>query len=442
MRALKALILLSAAAVCAAAETRLEVIAPSNVFAGSKLRAKVIVRMDAAPVSFSHLYVEQMPAGVAMSYAHLAPLHRCAKDGRSFVYNVQPGSAFLVEVEAGAEPGRREAVIAMRLQPSAGGGVATAPGEAVELRIPYRAVSLRGALPPLDITRWESLAVSLGRKWCDGRTYGFGNESEVWYYDGARVYFQLADWTGDKSWEACAFAIAAQYRDNLLSRNGGIQGWRVFPHGLVMAYERSGDDSYRQAALLMARNSTFAARAGDPNDEYIRETAYMVQAWIAAERLGEPRRPELARAVDYLLGHFDRLFVTGSFRLHQTFFDGLAAEALIAWYEHSGDPRVVPAVRSMLDWLWEHGWDSEAGRMVYNPEPPGARCPNSCQSYGRRWLNLILPAYGWYWAVTGDREYIRRGDELWGWALEDEISWSGKEYSQNYRWSFDYLRWR
>lgn len=95
----------------------------------------------------------------------------------------------------------------------------------------------------------------------------------------------------------------------------------------------------------------------------------------------------------------------------------------------------------MLDWIWEFGWRSD-GRMVYNPEPLGPRCDNSCQSWGRVWINLVVPAYGWYYSVTGDREYIRRGDELWKWALADDISYSGKIFSQNYRWSFDYLRWR
>lgn len=416
---------------------------PHHVFAGSTMHTKVYVQMDAPPAVFSHLYVDAIraPEGVSvdLSYPH-APLHTAG--GRQLVYNVQPGSVFVVAVTV-PFIARGEVEIDMQLQPGGSGSlpktVDGCPPVFTTLKIPF--VSQLPARASIDLSKWESEMLTLGRKWCDGRTFGFGTESEVWYYDGARVYFQIADYTGDSSWEKCAYHVADQYRDNLLSRNGGIQGWRVFPHGLEMAYRRTGDERYKQAVLLMAKNSTFAHRGGDANDLYIRETAYIVECWIAAERLGEPRHPMLARAVDYLLGHFDSLFVSGNFRLHQTFFDGLAAEALIEWYNHTGDPRIAPAIKTMLDWIWAHGWRAD-GRMIYNPEPPGDRCDNSCQSYGRLWINLVIPAYAWYAHVTGDQEYARRGDEMWTYSLADDISWMGKQFSQNYRWSFRYVEWR
>ena len=33
-----------------------------------------------------------------------------------------------------------------------------------------------------------------------------------------------------------------------------------------------------------------------------------------------------------------------------------------------------------------------------------------------------------------------RGDEMFAHALDQEPLWAGKEYSQNYRWSFDFVR--
>jgi hypothetical protein len=55
---------------------------------------------------------------------------------------------------------------------------------------------------------WEANMISLGRKWCDGKKYGFGWEADVWFYDGTRVYYQIADYTHDPSWNSCALNVA------------------------------------------------------------------------------------------------------------------------------------------------------------------------------------------------------------------------------------------
>ncbi len=44
--------------------------------------------------------------------------------------------------------------------------------------------------------------------------------------------------------------------------------------------------------------------------------------------------------------------------------------------------------------------------------------------------------------MTGDPVYQQRGDELFAHALDEDISWMGKEFSQSYHWSFDYVRYR
>jgi hypothetical protein len=38
--------------------------------------------------------------------------------------------------------------------------------------------------------------------------------------------------------------------------------------------------------------------------------------------------------------------------------------------------------------------------------------------------------------------YQERGDALFSHALDIPITWNGKIFSQNYRWSFDYVNWR
>ena len=289
---------------------------------------------------------------------------------------------------------------------------------------------------------WESRMTELGRKWCDDRTYGFGWEQDVWFYDGARVYFQIADYTHDPSWNKCALHIAAQYKTNILSNGGKLPGWRVFPQGMRMAWERTGDSGYKQAVVLLAENSAFAQVGGRAADALIRETAYVVEAYIEAEEVGEPRNAKLAQAAGYLIEDFRRIFVTGGYQLHQPFFDGLAAEALIDYYQLTKDPRVPPAIKWMLDGDWERAYDRKTHQTAYNPDPPGPTCSVGCQKYNAGLENLIAPAYAWYWHYSKDDVYRERGDEMFEHALDHDTSYSGKIFSQNYRWSFDYVKWR
>lgn len=292
--------------------------------------------------------------------------------------------------------------------------------------------------PPIPgMKKWKDTMLTLGTKWCDAsKVYSFGYEGDVWYYDGARVYFQIADYTGDQSWEACAYNIARQYRDAIMAApNGWGQGWRVFPHGLRMAYERSGDESYKNALMLLATKSAFAHPGGRLTDDACRETAYIVETYINAEKLGAPRNPLLARAVSYLLGDVEVLFDTHNYMVHQTFYDGLIAEALIEYYELTEDPRIPPAIQKILDWTWSTGWDNHAEQLVYNPDVVP-------RTYYTNLNNLLVPAFAWYYSITGDVRYQRRGDEMFAHALDSDISFSGKLFSQNYRWSFAYATWR
>lgn len=297
------------------------------------------------------------------------------------------------------------------------------------------------SIPIPGVQKWEDNMVKLGTKWCGSTdTFSFSAESQVWYYDGARVYFQMADYTRNRSWEACALNLARQYRDHVIRNSGKLLGSRVFSRGLLMAWQRTGDASFREAVTLLSKNATAWTLA--VSDEAIRETAYIVDAHIDAERAGEPRHPALLRNIDYLLGYYDMLFVSKSYRIHQSFYDGLAAEALINYYELTKDPRIPPTIKLMLDWTWDYGWDKSRYLMVYNPEPFGAKCTWGCQEYGSSLVSLVVPAFAWYWSLTGDPAYQRRGDEIFSHALDEDLSFSGKVFSQTYHWSFDYLRWR
>jgi hypothetical protein len=202
--------------------------------------------------------------------------------------------------------------------------------------------------------------------------------------------------------------IASQYADHIIRTKGRIVGWRVFSTGLRMAYEKTNDSKYRQALVLLGRNSNAAALGGDLEESRMRETAYAVKTYVDSEIAGEARNPKLARSVDYLLAQFNFIFVSNQYKFHQMFIEGLAAESLISYHELTKDPRILPTIKLMLDWHKAKAWDYKTNKMWYLCRA-GQECSGS-QHTGL--INLVAPAFAWYAAKTGDAEMRRHYDLL------------------------------
>src|SRR5262249_31614988 len=151
----------------------------------------------------------------------------------------------------------------------------------------------------------QMISPNLGAaQWCSNpanptEVFNFSTESQVWYYDGARVYFQIADYSGNAAWRNCGHNIASQYADYVIRNNAGIPGWRVFPLGLAMAAGLYPNETkYKQAVDLLV-SMGYTAIGGYPGDFLIRETAYAVDAYTTAESvLHEPRNPHLQRSAE------------------------------------------------------------------------------------------------------------------------------------------------
>jgi hypothetical protein len=284
---------------------------------------------------------------------------------------------------------------------------------------------------------WQEKMLTLGEKWCaPTETMSFGYYSQIWFYDGGRTYFQLSDYTKQPAqWEPCAYNIIEQYREYVLQVKGAVQAYSAFPHGLAMKYWRTGDMRSRDAVLALANGSPYSAKAGGVSVNLIRETAYLIEVWTLAERLGERHDLRLDRAVDFGLGHINQLVSQNGTILNQPFYDGLMAEALIQYYEATKDSRIPGAVKQLLDCVWAKGWDGAAQGMLYSTlEVP--------KHYATDLTALIAPAFAWYWALTGESVYRDRGDQLFQAGITQDISYSAKSFNQAYRWSFDYVRWR
>jgi hypothetical protein len=291
-----------------------------------------------------------------------------------------------------------------------------------------------------------------GEKYCneirDRSTSGEKQLADT-YYDAERVYYQIADYTGDRRWTVCAEAAEKAYRDDYLFRhNGKLPGFWVFPHGLFMDYKRTQDVRSKDALLLLAQNAAFANVGGYPQEwivgaEASREVAYNLSIKLLANEAGASYGKEITHFADLALGHIDQWFVSKTAKYIQPFMVGLTAEALIAYHEKTNDPRVLPAIRTAMDGLWDRLWISREDAFLYIDRAVDVAGGREAVAPAPDLNLLIAPAFAWLYAQTGDSKYRERGDKIFaGGVSQAAVGFDAKQFNQNYRWSFDYLRWR
>lgn len=307
-----------------------------------------------------------------------------------------------------------------------------------------------GGPPPAipELAQWRSRMLEGAADFCDAGEIsaaigdgGVVTEANVWYYDGADVYQQIAAYTGDPSWNTCAGYVRDAYRSWVLAMSAGVSwpvgklsGWRIFSQGLLTDYKRSQDPHSREAVKRLGLYSAFAGSGGGPDCAASRETAYVLNAYLAAEELGEAPNPELSTAVDNALGHLDGWFVSKRCTYLQPFMAGLTMEALMYYFERKGDARVPPALEAAADELWSMAWVPKDEAFWYDTQSTSSGAPD---------LNLLIaPVYAWLWQRTGDARHLQRGDQLFAGGVRHAGFWSGKQFSQCYRSSFDYVHWR
>jgi hypothetical protein len=291
--------------------------------------------------------------------------------------------------------------------------------------------------PVPDLALYEQHMITYGRKWCDLPMSMW--EGSVWYYDGQRVYYNIADYTRNQSWYACAQTVETLYKGFVVQTNGSFQGWRYFPHGLYEDYIRNGDQSSKDAVLMMANGNSYTLDRSNPIDSVdftlSRETAYALNTLAVAEDLGLPHRARYDENIEAALGHMDQWFVSKTASYTQPFMVALTSEALINYYEKTHDPRVPPLIKMAADQLWEREWDPTT-QSVWLEHGDGTREPAAD-------LNLLVaPIYAWVYKETGDVTYRNRGDQVWSGGVRGAWLDGGKQFSQSYRWSRKYLEWR
>jgi hypothetical protein len=313
------------------------------------------------------------------------------------------------------------------------------------------------AIPGLST--WEKQMFDLGKKWCIYRDEqnaagifvdNWGWTGDAWFYDGGRVYQSIDTYTAatghpmHTAWQHCALSILDPYANYLVANNGVMAGYSIFTYGMAMNYWRTKDRIMREGVDAVATEGPQRVSCGSVDIGGIRENAYRSNAWMTNEMLGAPRWPLLQRNIDKLMGNLN-MAARGQTESVHPFMIGIGMEALIHWYELNlaeGHPdyRVLPVIKETLDGLWRNSWLPKQNMFVY---APFMLPPNHSATYTTL-NNLVSVAYAWYWMMTGDTTERDRGDLLFQHAFDDSegYSWSGKQFSQEFEFSFDFVRYR
>jgi hypothetical protein len=317
---------------------------------------------------------------------------------------------------------------------------------AAQLAIPQ--TPLAPAVPEPMRARWESDMTLWGAKWCptiNPQNFNTYLAESVMFYDGARVYNQIQSYKNDPSWAPCAHLLANTYYPYISS--GNFFGMYMFPEGLMMDAQRTGNGSSYAGVAVLGQRSGW----GYGNPMYmtdftsLREDAYGLESLLDDQTLNGTSHPLLQQAESTLLGTLDQIFIQKRFTWYQPFMVGLAAEALIKYNEQYPDPRVPYILKQTLDSMWSAAWRPDMHGFYYRcyalnlpvlpaDLPAGNHgcfdpdtSPGNADQTAYPWTpgdtfdyndaqpnlnNLISPAYAWMYLQTGDTKYRQEADTI------------------------------
>ena len=425
-----------------AADYMLSVTGPTHAVPGRSLFVALSGAMADAADQGIELTVSGLPTGADFTFPDMAASCCGTKATGFWAYSTPFSSALELQIGASTPPGNYSIQISGKGKTTA--AVVETTFDFVVDPVPSAPAPGPLTLPAIpQLATWETQMTTFGKKHCDEATITANGlaETNVWYYDGIRVFYQIADYAHDTSFDACAGYVRAVYRDTyVIPNNGAVGGWRVFPHGLQMDYVRTQDDVSKQAALMLYEKGSYAngPLAGIIDTSLSREVAYAINAKLVAGRLGEADPNLLEAYADIALGHIDMWFVSQNYTDRiAPFMVGLTSEALIGWYEKTGDSRVPGAIKTALDAIWATLWDAGQKAFYYEQvkgQPPSSLAPD---------VNLLIaPAFAWLYRQTADAKYRDAADQIFEGGVQSAWLDGGKQFNQNYRWSFDYVKWR
>lgn len=337
---------------------------------------------------------------------------------------------------------------------------------------------------------WESQMVTAGNKWglfLQSPNNSFDAKLNAVYYDSERTFYQISTYLGQaEPWNSYAQAAETVFRDSYFIPNTyHIPGYYRFPDGLYLDWLRNGDTTSAAGLVLMRDNPAYSDPYTNPWayawywQRLSREVAYAIGANVLAERAGNPRQTTrmqlyIPMAMNHLLEWRTQQFGDTDPAWHYfcPFMFGLTADALINYYEweveqgHNPDETIPNAIKATSDWMWTAPVVDQPGKFMWIPDLGGSggawtdtggagfggfRYADRTYTVGGGGgpapapdLNLLIaPAYAWLYKHFGDPAYRDKGDLIWkGGVAPASADWSGKLFNQQYRLSFNYVKWR
>ena len=297
------------------------------------------------------------------------------------------------------------------------------------------------------LAQWESQMQQWGKFHGDQLLSGrqsFDQALDSVYYDGQYVFLRIYKYTGDTRYLSYANKAGQIYRDQyVLPSRGFVQGFRSFTDGLRLDWDLNKNAASRAAALSIAGGGAFtrpaSALAQTISADYSREVAYGIENYLDAQALGARRQPRLAAFVRQAFGHLNQWFGSGTRKVTlKPFMVGLTARALIKYHTQTRDARVLPALKRAADVMWREMWVPQSMAFRYADRNSGGENTNPAPD-----LNLLIaPMYEWIYRQTGIESYRSQGDAIFLGGVRQAYLGGGKQFNQNYRWSFDYVNWR
>jgi hypothetical protein len=343
----------------------------------------------------------------------------------------------------------------------------------------FVSVKKTGPVEVPNVGRFQEQLLVLGAKWARWMdqypVLSFGVESQVWYYDGGRVYLQVSDGVAD-SWNGLAelakpeaeplhspswyaYNILSQYEDYVLMQPtppGFGPAYRAFAYGPMMGWWRSGGQKHLDAVNYLANNIsniTLDLRYWRKHNEppgcnwapwSIRECSYGADAMLCQLATSGEKHPLLDDCIyDCVIEDLNEFMTPGSqtylgtnggrdpaqMKYVNNFMLGLALDTLIHYYEQTGASDIPAKIKQVLDFWWE---------FCVEKEDPFDQAPSFAQYYNSDLVNgkdkdntmmpdgvtpvrytasslnlLVAPAYAWYWQMSRDDNYLLMGDALW-----------------------------
>jgi hypothetical protein len=309
-------------------------------------------------------------------------------------------------------------------------------------------------------TRFEEQAASRFAIFYSNVQTGLGEN----YYD--RVLGHIAYWvrTADPKYWAWAWPYLIYYREGDVLKSSTRENWYSADprnhaiEGLELHYLLTGDETSRRAVQTMASHvSSPTGWLGimDTRPWDARIKARIILAMFTAWRLEvdnlESRyadrsfAPRVREAVNRTLGYMSAdctwRYANVGYDADGTpsqlnYMTSLILESLAKTHDlFEPDPRIPPAVRCAVDFLWTNEWVAADGAFRYR----------TSDTRGSKDLNMvILHGFGWTYRNTGDPHYRTVGDVIFDFGVRQ--TWFGngttngdKQFNQHYRSSYQYL---